>query len=81
MRPRHPGRPAYAISRFVDPDAEELRFQTLSGLLTVKREGELYSMDFPAYTLKPLEVTDAITEALGARPKGDLAGQRPGVRL
>ncbi len=60
---------AYAISRFVDPDAEELRFQTLSGLLTVKREGELYSMDFPAYTLKPLEVTDAITEALGARPK------------
>ena len=60
---------AYAISRFVDPDAAELRFQTLSGLLTVKREGELYSMDFPAYTLKPLEVTDAITEALGARPK------------
>ena len=60
---------AYAISRFLDPDAEELRFQTLSGLLTVKREGELYSMDFPVYTLKPLEVTDAITEALGARPK------------
>ena len=60
---------AYAISRFVDLDAAELRFQTLSGLLTVKREGELYSMDFPAYALKPLEVTDAITEALGARPK------------
>ena len=60
---------AYAIIRFVDPAAEELRFQTLSGLLTVKREGELLSMDFPAYTLKKLEVTEAITQALGARPR------------
>ena len=60
---------AYVISRFVTPEAAELRFQTLSGLLTVKREGELLSMDFPAYSLKKLEVTDAITEALGARPK------------
>ena len=60
---------AYVIGRFVDPAAKELRFHTLSGLLTVKRERELLSMDFPAYTLKQLEVTDAIADALGARPK------------
>ena len=43
-------------------------FQTLSGLLTVRAEGELLSMDFPAYQLKRLEVTEEITQALGARP-------------
>ena len=59
---------AYAIGRFVEPEAAQWRFQTKSGLLTVKREGELLSMDFPAYTLKRLEVTEEITDALGARP-------------
>ena len=60
---------AYAIGRFVEPGAEEIHFQTLGGPLTVRREGELLSMDFPAYTLQPLEVTQDIVEALGARPR------------
>ena len=60
---------AYVIDQFVQPGVQSIRFQTLSGLLTVTRRGELYEMDFPAYTLKQLEVTDAITEALGARPR------------
>ena len=47
---------------------ERVGFQTLSGLLTVRAEGELLSMDFPAYQLKRLEVTEEITQALGARP-------------
>ena len=60
---------AYVISRFVRPDGDSIRFETLSGTLTVERRGELYEMDFPAYTLKPLEVTDQITDALGVRPR------------
>ena len=60
---------ACVIDRFVRPDGGDIRFQTLSGLLTVSRRGELYEMDFPAYTLKPLEVTDEIADALGARPR------------
>ena len=60
---------AYVIGRFVDPEGSEWRFHTLGGLLTVKREGELLSMDFPAYTLKRLEVTQEIEDALGARPR------------
>ncbi len=47
---------------------ERVGFQTLSGLLTVRAEGELLSMDFPAYQMKRLEVTEEITQALGARP-------------
>ena len=59
---------AYVIGRFVDPEGGAWRFQTKSGLLTVKREGELLSMDFPAYRLKRLEVTEEIVDALGVRP-------------
>lgn len=60
---------ACVIDRFVRPGGGDIRFQTLSGQLTVARRGELYEMDFPAYTLKRLEVTDAIANALGARPR------------
>ena len=60
---------AYAICRFVEPEAEALHFQTLSGPLTVRRRGELFELDLPAYPLKQLEVTDQIVDALGARPR------------
>ena len=60
---------ACVIDRFVRPGGGDIRFQTRGGLLTVSRRGELYEMDFPAYTLKPLEVTDEIADALGARPR------------
>ncbi|MCI8869729.1 MAG: PhzF family phenazine biosynthesis protein [Lawsonibacter sp.] len=60
---------AYVIDRFVRPGGDGIRFETLSGTLAVGRRGELYEMDFPAYTLKPLEVTEQITDALGIRPK------------
>ena len=59
---------AFVIDQFVDPGVKEICFETLSGTLTVTRRGELYEMDFPAYTLQRLEVTDEITDALGARP-------------
>ena len=59
---------AWVIFRFEEPGGGELRFLTRDGDLTVKRQGDLLEMDFPAYELKRLEVTDAITDALGARP-------------
>lgn len=60
---------ADAVCRFIEPGTETVTFQTLSGPLTVRCRGELYELDFPAYTLKQLEVTDAIADALGARPR------------
>lgn len=59
---------AYVITHYIEPEADTLRFKTLSGMLTVKRNGDLYEMDFPAYELKPIPVTDEMTEAIGARP-------------
>ena len=36
--------------------------------MTVKKKQDLYEMDFPAYELKPKEVTSAMEDAIGARP-------------
>ena len=59
---------AYAITHFVSEQETELRFDTPAGALSVRRAGDLYEMDFPAYALKRLEVTQEIAEALGAVP-------------
>ena len=40
----------------------------LGGELVVRRNGDLYEMDFPAYDLKEVAVTDAMAEAIGVRP-------------
>lgn len=46
-----------------------MRFDTLSGRLTVDKTPDgLYAMDFPAYALSPVPVTDAMEQAIGARP-------------
>ncbi len=59
---------AYVILRFVEPECSEVHFDTLSGELIVRRSGELLEMDFPAYELKPVEITDAMVDTIGARP-------------
>ena len=59
---------AYVVTRFLAPEVPQVEFLTKSGSLLVKKEGNLLAMDFPAYQLKPLEVTDELTDALGARP-------------
>ncbi|KAB7789031.1 PhzF family phenazine biosynthesis protein [Bifidobacterium leontopitheci] len=66
---------AYVVLRFVEPDADVVRFRTMSGVLTVTRTRgdkghgvDVFTMDFPAFDLKPTPVTDAMERALGARP-------------
>lgn len=59
---------SYVITHFIEPELDEVVFQTLSGILTVKRSGELLQIDFPAYQLAPVPVTDEMEQALGIRP-------------
>ena len=51
------------------PD-QEARFETLSGLLTARRDGDLIELDFPARPPlpKPPEWADAVVGALGIKP-------------
>lgn len=65
----------YVILRFVEPEADSVSFDTLSGMLTVKRNGETLEMVFPAYELRPVEVTEAMTEVIGAKPTAAFMGR------
>ncbi len=59
---------AYVITRFIQPEQTVVIFYTLSGTLTVEKRGDLFEMDFPAYTLRAVPVTEEMADALGARP-------------
>ena len=45
-----------------------MSFNTLSGELTVHRNGNLYEMNFPTYELQEIPVTDDMERAFGVRP-------------
>ena len=44
-----------------------VNFETLSGTLTVTRNEKLFEMNFPAYKPKKIPVTDAMSDAIGAK--------------
>jgi PhzF family phenazine biosynthesis protein len=58
----------YIIMRFVEPQAQWVHFDTLSGRLTVTRKGDLYEMDFPVIEPQPYALTDKMAAALGVTP-------------
>ena len=60
---------AFVLLNWYEKDAKRVVFTTLSGDLTVQRRGELLEMEFPAYELRRVAVTDAMADALGVRPK------------
>lgn len=59
---------AYVLTHFVCTDLQTIRFATKSGLITVEKKKGLYEMDFPAYKLRQIPVTDEMETAIGARP-------------
>ena len=65
---------AYVMLKFY-VDADEITFATVSGDLTVRRHDGLYAMDFPAYELEPVPVSEAMREALGVMPVSAFMGR------
>ena len=59
---------AFVILNYYEPEAAEVQFTTLSGVLTVRRQGTGYELDFPTYPLKEIPVTDAMEKAFGILP-------------
>ena len=59
---------AYVIFSFYEPESSEISFSTMSGVLTVKRRGDLFEMDFPTYELREIPVTEDMERAFGAKP-------------
>lgn len=59
----------YVVLNHYAKEAKQVTFATNEvGELVVSRAGDRYELDFPAYDLAQVPVTDAMEEALGARP-------------
>lgn len=59
---------SFVILHFVEPDADALRYKSMSGELSVRRLGDRYELNFPTYALTEIPVTDEMEHAYGARP-------------
>ena len=66
---------AYVLFRFYIPNEDKVTFSTLSGDLIVSKSNDLLEMEFPAYQLKKVPVTEAIVDALGAVPSEAYMGR------
>jgi len=59
---------AYVIFNHVDPALHNVTFDTRSGELSVRREGDLLCMDFPALPAAPCACPAALLDGLGIQP-------------
>ena len=57
---------AYVVTNFLDAGKPVMDFHTKSGVLTVKKTGDLLEMDFPSRKPKKIEVTPLMEQAVGA---------------
>ena len=62
---------SFVLSHFVEPGARKMEFHTVSGVLTVERDGEShYVLDFPVRRAEPARPPERLAEILGADPLG-----------
>lgn len=66
---------AYVLFKFYITDANKVVFSTLSGDLIVKRNDDLLEMEFPAYKLEKVPVTQDMIDAMGATPSEAYMGR------
>jgi len=58
----------YVVLRFLSWESESVSFETLSGTLTVRRDDDWLSMDFPARPPTLVPAIKALSDALGKAP-------------
>jgi PhzF family phenazine biosynthesis protein len=66
---------AYVLFQELKEPAEALRFETKSGELVVRREGDRLKMDLPSWPPKQVEVDARLADAIGGRPIEILAAR------
>lgn len=66
---------AYVLFRYYIPNRSDVVFTTLSGDLIVRKNEELLEMEFPAYELQAVDITDEMIDAIGAVPKEAYLGR------
>lgn len=66
---------AYVLFRFYISDKDKVIFSTLSGDLIVGTHEGLLEMEFPAYRLEKVPITEAMIDAIGAIPSEAYIGR------
>ena len=56
---------SFVLLRFYEPDADEARYTSISGDLSVRRIGDLFELNFPTYELLEIPVSDEMVSAIG----------------
>ena len=59
---------SFVLTRFFDPQAEELVFTSLSGELRVRKAGELLELDFPVRMPRPVPFTTQMRQLVHGLP-------------
>jgi PhzF family phenazine biosynthesis protein len=72
---------AWVVMNRLDRGRERVVFGSRSGPLTVVRDGELLTLDFPAVPAEPTGAASAVGEALGRAPRQVLAAARDYLAL
>jgi len=66
---------AYVLFTYLNFTMTTVSFQSRSGLLTVSKQGDLLSMDFPSQPPAPCQAPGELIEALGKKPSKVLRSQ------
>ena len=67
---------AHVLYKYLDYTDHVVVFETKRGRLFVDREGDKYSMDFPAWGVREIQVTERVSKALGEKPVELYMGER-----
>ncbi len=66
---------AYIYFRYIDNAADQVVFSSLSGPLSVSRDNDRLTLDFPLKRAEPVPAPTILGQALGAEPLEVLAAE------
>jgi PhzF family phenazine biosynthesis protein len=66
---------AHILFNELNYQGDQIDFESLSGILTVKKIGDKFQLDFPADFAQEVEPINAFTEAFGAKPLQTFKGR------
>jgi len=72
---------AYLFLTKLQPDAEDVRFQSRSGPLRVTRDGDMLTLDFPVQPPAPATMPTGLVDAMAAEPSSFLTANRRSVAV
>ncbi|MDZ4798521.1 MAG: PhzF family phenazine biosynthesis protein [Bryobacteraceae bacterium] len=67
---------AWVVMNRLQPGLQEVMFDSRSGNLPVRRDGEMYELDFPSRPARRVPLPAGLVQALGAEPEECWTGER-----